>query len=275
MGRLQRRIGVFPQGHRGVHLEIRNVGFSLHRNGRRLAGGRRNQRPHRRAQADHRLLRIVGRSDEHRRAARRRGGRRRRALRLRRRRRRRRALSGRLVRFRLVRGSGRRGRGRWGRRDALSDLRRRRRRGGFRRFDGRLDRQVLRFLTHQDRSARHRQDHAKRDCRCNPQPRLRLAVVKDWRDRALAFEILSRASAGAVDLAWHFRRRGRLHWFVRAGRDNRRRRGGMHLVDPGRPSRLGEIVRRRDIVIPGVSRPFHKGGGGVLRPGRGRRLNPG
>ena len=109
--------------------------------------------------------------------------------------------------------------------------------GGFaagrRRFDGWLDRQVLGFLAHQDRSAGHRQDDAKANRRRDPEPWLRLAGVNAWRDRALAFQILPCARARAVELARHFRRRGRLHWFVGAGRDNQRRPGGVHLVHPG------------------------------------------
>ncbi len=66
MGRLQGRIGVFPQGHGRVHLEVGNVGVRLHRDCSRAApatAGIVDQTVD--PEVDHRLLRIIGRGDQH------------------------------------------------------------------------------------------------------------------------------------------------------------------------------------------------------------------
>ena len=53
-----------------MHLEVGDVGLGLDRHAGRLSRRRGDRRPHGRAEIDHRLLRIVGRGDQHRRARR-------------------------------------------------------------------------------------------------------------------------------------------------------------------------------------------------------------
>jgi hypothetical protein len=91
------------------------------------------------------------------------------------------------------------------------------------RLDGRLDREVLRLLAHQDRSSRHGKYNAKKDSRCNPQPWFRLGDVDPRRDRSLDLRIRPDSQAGAVHLGRHFGRVGGVRRFVATGHNNRRR----------------------------------------------------
>ena len=239
MRRLQRWIGVLSQRHGGVHLEVGDIRFSLHRYCCRLIRRRRNQRPDRRAQDHDRLLRVVRRSYQHRRpAGRRRRGR---ARRLGRWGGWRRALSARLARLRSARRRWRRSRSGRVRLDSRSDLRRGFRRGGLLRFDGGLDGEVLRLLTHQDRGSRHREDNAKDDRGRDPEQGFRLGDIGARRDRAPDLRIRSGCQAGAVEPGRYSQRLGRLHRFVVTGRNNRRRAGRLRvvgLVRPDRPARV-------------------------------------
>jgi hypothetical protein len=109
------------------------------------------------------------------------------------------------------------------------------------RFDGGLDGEVLRLLTHQDRGSRHRKDNSKDDRRCDPEQGFRLGDIGARRDRALDLCLRSGRQAGAVELGRYFRRLGRLHRFVMTGRDHRRRTGRLRvvgLVRPDRPARV-------------------------------------